>query len=84
MTKPISSEKYLRGAGLALKAGERGEAAEFFLKGGGFEPAALLFEKLERPQRGSAPASTPARPRSMARRIAFVQSENLFDLCAEP
>ena len=43
MTKPISSEKYLRGAGLALKAGERGEAAEFFLKGGEFETAALLF-----------------------------------------
>lgn len=45
MTKPISSEKYLRGAGLALKAGERGEAAEFFLKGGEFETAALLLKE---------------------------------------
>ena len=62
MTKPISSEKYLRGAGLALKAGERGEAAEFFLKGGEFETAALLFEKLERHGRAAVAYTKAGQP----------------------
>ncbi len=62
MTKPISSEKYLRGAGLALKAGEKGEAAEFFLKGGEFETAALLFEKLEQHGRAAVAYAKAGQP----------------------
>ena len=54
MPKPIAPETYLRGAGLALKAGDKAEAAEFFLKAGEYETAALLFEQLEKHARAAA------------------------------
>jgi tetratricopeptide (TPR) repeat protein len=47
-TLPNRAAAYLRGAGLALKAGQKDEAALFFLKGGEYETAALLFEQLGR------------------------------------
>ena len=57
LNKPAPSPNrlaaYLRGAGLALKAGQKYEAAEYFLKAGELETAALLFEKIGRHDRAA-------------------------------
>jgi len=62
MTDHVANGNDRRGAGLALKAGKKAEAAEFFLKGREYETAALSIDEIGQHARTAVAYTKAERP----------------------